>query len=116
MTAFNTAAMEEQTAATNLSAAKAVLVEREEALASTPIAERNSDELVPLLSAARNERDTLSNDRRFDNLDERIEKADRQVEEQRKFLEEARTDQSSAKADLASAKSCLLYTSDAADE
>lgn len=105
--AFNTAAMEEQTAATNLSAAKAVLVEREEALASTPTAERNSDELVPLLSAARNERDTLSNDRRFDNLDERIEKADRQVEEQRKFLEEARTDQSSAKADLASAKSAF---------
>ena len=103
--ALSNTSLEEQTAATNLSAAQAVLVERETALSSTPPAERTADELIPLLQAARTDQEELTSDRRFDNLTARIADAENQVDEHRKLQDQARTNQSAVKAELASAKS-----------
>lgn len=102
--ALNVAALKEQTTSKELSAAQAVLGERETTLAKTPTTERSSAELVPLLQSIHAEQEQLSNDRRFDNLADRITEAERLVEEIRKYIEEARVKHTETKTELASAK------------
>lgn len=103
--ALNTAVSKEQFASKELSAAQAVLNERETTLAATPAGDRTSDVLVPLLCEARAEQDKFSNDRRFNNLASKIADAERLVDSNRKHLELMRSNHVKAQTEFAAARS-----------
>lgn len=103
--ALSSAVANEQSAATSLSAAQAVLAERETTLVATPPSERGSDVLVPLLREAKAKEEEFANDRRFDNLAERIADAEKTVEADRQHQDRMRKNNTKAQSEFATARS-----------
>ncbi|MCP4936798.1 MAG: SMC family ATPase [bacterium] len=101
---FVEAQEQERTVRGELSSAKAILAERQQAL---DIPERGQDVLVPLLAEAHEQKTSLENDTRFSGLNERLGEAQTHASDAAKSYEQAQKDTLARKADLSTAQTTL---------